>query len=185
VREEILPFLSIPAAAWLADTVGLSMAEQGFLFRALVTTWRTGPLPAEDAPLARAMGLTRPELRKLRPSLSGYFREDGNFLTCAWIEAEYKRARHSKERKREGALQTNAARAKRLAERSDSASLSESQSGSPSSSSSSSSTSIKPPESVRRLIKADPQATDQEIANCHVQHRVTAAQVAEIRRSMQ
>lgn len=58
---------------WTADTQHLSCEQDGAYFRLVRHYWRTGPLPDDDAVLARLTGLELKAWRKHRATLAAFF----------------------------------------------------------------------------------------------------------------
>lgn len=58
---------------YLADTARLTVAQHGAYLLLIMDYWRNGPPPDDDATLARIIGATGAEWRKLRPAIVGFF----------------------------------------------------------------------------------------------------------------
>lgn len=158
--EDDLPFMSLPVAQWLADSVELTAEETGVLIRAYCHAWRRGGyLPANAAVVARMLGIAETDWPRIRAVLARWIKThpDGGGFVIPEVREEYARAIALRDAKRRGAHTANSNRWKGKSDSgsqsashsgSQSASHSDSDSVSPSYSSSSSSLSPSPSRSV-------------------------------------
>jgi len=102
--------LLIDISAWQAETQIMSAAERGALLALKMFFWRTGPLPDDDAVLARITSMEPKDWRKARKAIEPLFIvRSGEWMRQDWIdelEEAYAAVNRVKELSRKG----NAAR---------------------------------------------------------------------------
>ena len=102
--------LMLDIEAWKDETQLMTAAERGALLALKMFFWRTGPLPDDDAVLARIVGMEVKDWRKTRKALEPQFIvKCGEWLREDWnteLEEAYAAVNRAKELSRRG----NAAR---------------------------------------------------------------------------
>jgi uncharacterized protein YdaU (DUF1376 family) len=86
-------------ADWDADTRHLDCEQDGAYGRLVRYYWRAGPLPDDDAQLARIVGMPLARWRRLRPVIAAFFSmRDGQWrhkrIDREWAKAVEKRRRY-------------------------------------------------------------------------------------------
>lgn len=67
------PWMPLHISDYLADTMHLTAEQHGCYLLLLMHHWRIGPLPNDEAYLAKAVGLNRRRFRKISPYLQAFF----------------------------------------------------------------------------------------------------------------
>lgn len=102
--------LMLSIEAWKDETQLMNAAERGALLALKMFFWRTGPLPDDDAVLARIVGMEVKDWRKARKAIEPLFIvRNGEWMRQDWIdelEEAYVAVNRVKELSRKG----NAAR---------------------------------------------------------------------------
>jgi uncharacterized protein YdaU (DUF1376 family) len=73
---------------WDGDTGHLDCEQDGAYGRLIRHYWRTGPLPNDDAALARIVRMDLRKWKKVRPVLIGFFAISGSKLTHKRVDSE-------------------------------------------------------------------------------------------------
>jgi len=75
-----LPYMRLWVGDLFADPVARAMdeAEFGLYMLALCHSWQEGSIPADEARRAKALGVTKPRLRRLWPAIERKWESDGN-----------------------------------------------------------------------------------------------------------
>lgn len=75
-----LPFMKLWVGDLFADSAVRAMdeAEFGLYMLALCFAWQEGAIPADEARRAKALGVTKPRLRKLWPAIETKWESNGN-----------------------------------------------------------------------------------------------------------
>ncbi len=95
---------------YLADTGHLSGAEHGAYLLLLMHSWRTGPLPDDDAMLARIARTEPAAWRRMAPVIRAFFQAEGGRLVQARLERERAAASGHAERRADAARKAASAR---------------------------------------------------------------------------
>lgn len=89
-------------ADYLADTVHLTLAEHGAYLLLIMHYWRTGgPLPADEAHLAKLVRASPAQWNKVRPALIGLFAVSDSGWSHKRIDAELVAVKVNQERQRQ------------------------------------------------------------------------------------
>jgi uncharacterized protein YdaU (DUF1376 family) len=83
---------------YLRDTRHLSLEEHGAYLMLIAHYWERGSLPEDDERLARILGITKLQWRKLKPVLSPFFNDDWTHDRIEF-EIEYTEEKREKNRK--------------------------------------------------------------------------------------
>ena len=98
--------LMLDIEAWRGETQLMTAAERGALLALKMFFWRTGPLPDDDAVLARIVGMEVKDWRKTRKALEPQFIvKYGEWLREDWnieLEEAYAAVNRVKELSRKG-----------------------------------------------------------------------------------
>ena len=98
--------LMLDIEAWRGETQLMTAAERGALLALKMFFWRTGPLPDDDAVLARIVGMDSKDWRKARKTLEPLFSVlHGEWVRQDWIgelEEAYAAVNRVKELSRKG-----------------------------------------------------------------------------------
>lgn len=92
------PFLQFYVGDYLADTTDLSCEEHGAYLLLLMTMWRHGAkLPNDPVRLARVARLTPRKWKRVWPTISRYFEDDGEFIRNRRLTKEHQKATEKSE----------------------------------------------------------------------------------------
>jgi uncharacterized protein YdaU (DUF1376 family) len=87
-----LPYMPLFVADYLADTADLSTAQHGAYLLLIMNYWqRGGPLPDDDARLAKITGLTSRNWLQMRSRIEEFFESGNGFWKHARIDHELSR----------------------------------------------------------------------------------------------
>ena len=81
-------YLKLYVGDYLADTGHLSTVEHGAYLLLLMHSWRTGPLPDDDARLAAIARMSRPEWRRVADVIRAFFTSTDAGLIQRRLERE-------------------------------------------------------------------------------------------------
>lgn len=93
-----------------ADDIGLSLEEQGALYKLRRVQWRDGFVTADEGKLALLFGVGARKTKALIAVVLKHFDRTGRGWVCKRWEVQKKKAIAAREGRRKGALKTNAQR---------------------------------------------------------------------------
>ena len=105
-----IPWMPFYVADYLRDTRRLTTAEHGAYLLLIMEYWTVGGLPEDDSQLARIVGMTAAEWRKVRPTIQSFF-HDGwchRRIDQELLKAEAKHLRRSEAGRRGGIASVSA-----------------------------------------------------------------------------
>jgi uncharacterized protein YdaU (DUF1376 family) len=98
---KVLPMMPLFVSDWIAGTRHLSLSERGSLLDLLCWQWANGPLPSDEQRLARLLGCSKEEFRKMWAVISSEFKEREGGLLNTRLEDHRAKALERLEKRRE------------------------------------------------------------------------------------
>ena len=96
------PYMQFYVGDYLADTMRLTTMQHGAYLLLLCNLWRAGgELPYDDGLLSQLTKLRPAQWRDMKPTLMPFFRVENGMLSQGRLTAEFQRAAHSYETKKQ------------------------------------------------------------------------------------